>query len=160
MQLVAEYADEVAVLKDGRIIFQGTAPALFRQAELMREADLTLPPLAELGLRLGYPDLLTVEDWLEWADARSRIRMHEKMANIDGQARQDKSTHPAHPVHGCRPEALVHRLCPMMVVPWGGTLGALPSSIHVDGQDRVASCILHPVSCFLHLEACSVQEAL
>lgn len=65
MELVAEYADEVAVMVEGRVPFQGSVIDLFRQPELLAAAGLTRPPLAELGYRLGRPDLLTVEDWLE-----------------------------------------------------------------------------------------------
>ena len=76
MQLVAEYAQEVAVMQRGRVIFQGTPRALFQQPELVQQANLALPPLAELGRRLGHPGLFTVADWLAWVEAspaRSRV---------------------------------------------------------------------------------------
>ncbi|MBX5452088.1 MAG: ATP-binding cassette domain-containing protein, partial [Thermogemmatispora sp.] len=65
MSLVAVYAQYVAVMKEGQLIFYGTASALFSQEELVREARLTLPPLARLARRLGWPDLLTLEELCE-----------------------------------------------------------------------------------------------
>ena len=67
MQLVAEYAEEVAVMHDGQVIFQGSPRDLFQQPGILREASLILPPLAELARRLGLPPLLTVEEWGDWA---------------------------------------------------------------------------------------------
>ncbi|PWH17826.1 MAG: hypothetical protein DDG58_07440 [Ardenticatenia bacterium] len=67
MQLVADYAHEVAVMAQGRIIFQGTPRALFRRPEILSQAGLDLPPLAALSARLGLNGLYTVEDWLRWA---------------------------------------------------------------------------------------------
>ena len=66
MQLAAEYADEVAVMSEGRLIYQGSPRRLFEQAELMQQASLVLPPLAELARRLGLPPLLTVREWVQW----------------------------------------------------------------------------------------------
>lgn len=68
MQLVAEYANEVAVMVEGQVHFQGSPADLFRQPELLAAAGLDRPPLAELGWRLGRSDLLTVEDWLAWME--------------------------------------------------------------------------------------------
>jgi energy-coupling factor transport system ATP-binding protein len=76
MQLVAEYAQEVAVMQRGRVIFQGTPRALFQEPELVQQAYLALPALAELGRRLGHPGLFSVADWLAWVAAnatRSRV---------------------------------------------------------------------------------------
>jgi energy-coupling factor transport system ATP-binding protein len=76
MQLVAEYADEVAVMHEGRVIFQGTPHALFQQPAVLEQASLVLPPLAELAHRLGLPPLLTVEEWRAWADATAPKASH------------------------------------------------------------------------------------
>jgi energy-coupling factor transport system ATP-binding protein len=69
MQLVAEYADEVAVMDGGRVIFQGSPRQLFGRTDIMQQASLLLPPLAELSRRLGLPGLATLADWARWADA-------------------------------------------------------------------------------------------
>lgn len=68
MQLVAEYADHVAVMHEGRVICQGEPRALFQDAALLQQASLALPPLAELANRLGLPSLLTLAAWEAWAD--------------------------------------------------------------------------------------------
>ncbi len=73
MQLVADYAQEVAVIEQGQVTFQGSPRALFRQPELLERAGLDLPPLAVLGARLGLEGLYTVEDWLLWASAYAPI---------------------------------------------------------------------------------------
>jgi energy-coupling factor transport system ATP-binding protein len=67
MQLVAEYADEVAVMNEGQIIFQGTPRDLFQQPAILQQASLAMPPLAELARRLGLPPLLTIEEWTKYA---------------------------------------------------------------------------------------------
>jgi energy-coupling factor transport system ATP-binding protein len=69
MQLVADYAQEVAVMQRGHVIFQGTPRALFRHPEILSQAGLDLPPLAVLSARLGLDGLYTIEDWLSWAAA-------------------------------------------------------------------------------------------
>ncbi len=70
MQLVAEYADEVAVMDNGKVIFQGTPRDLFGKPEILQQASLALPPLADLARRLGLPPLLTVDEWVGWAESR------------------------------------------------------------------------------------------
>ncbi|MET0828282.1 MAG: energy-coupling factor transporter ATPase [Microbacterium sp.] len=46
MQLVAEYADRMIVMADGRVLAQGTTTDVFADAELIERAGLRLPPLA------------------------------------------------------------------------------------------------------------------
>jgi energy-coupling factor transport system ATP-binding protein len=45
MQLVAEYADRMIVMADGRIVAQGATGEVFDDAELIERAGLRLPPL-------------------------------------------------------------------------------------------------------------------
>lgn len=66
MQLVAEYADEAAVMDEGQIIFQGSPRDLFQQPAILQQASLALPPLADLARRLGLPPLLTVDEWVRF----------------------------------------------------------------------------------------------
>jgi len=67
MQLVADYAQEVAVMHQGQVVFQGTPKELFQRPRLVTTAGLRLPPLVELSHRLGQPGLNTLDDWLAWA---------------------------------------------------------------------------------------------
>lgn len=52
MTLVAEYAQHVAVMAAGELLFHGPTAAVFAQPDLLTQARLTLPPLAELSERL------------------------------------------------------------------------------------------------------------
>jgi energy-coupling factor transporter ATP-binding protein EcfA2 len=75
MELIAEYAEEVAVMHEGQIIYHGPTRALFNRPALLQQANLNLPPLAELGQRLGLPTLITVTDWVKWlTDSRKSER--------------------------------------------------------------------------------------
>ncbi len=69
MQLVATYADEVAVMNEGQIIFQGAPRTIFAQPDILQRASLMLPPLAALARRLGLAPLLTVAEWVAWPEA-------------------------------------------------------------------------------------------
>ena len=61
MQLVAEYADRMVVLSDGRLIAEGLTADVFADADLIEQAGLRLPPLARAlhGLR-QHPELAGV----------------------------------------------------------------------------------------------------
>ena len=45
MQLVAEYADRMIVMADGRIVAQGATGEVFDDADLIERAGLRPPPL-------------------------------------------------------------------------------------------------------------------
>lgn len=63
MALVAEYAERVAVMSAGRILFDGDARELFARPELLRQARLTPPPIAQLAERVpALRDALTLEE--------------------------------------------------------------------------------------------------
>ncbi|MEO1644518.1 MAG: ATP-binding cassette domain-containing protein, partial [Chloroflexota bacterium] len=59
MRLVAEYVNHVVVLNQGHILFNGLPQDMFAQADLLREAHLQLPPMAELATRLNIPMVIT-----------------------------------------------------------------------------------------------------
>lgn len=69
MRLVAEYARQVAVLLDGRVVYQGPAKDLYHDEELLGRTNLASPPLYELSRRLkergapAFPDLMTVDEF-------------------------------------------------------------------------------------------------
>ena len=61
MSLVAEYAQQVLVLHQGKQLFLGPPGTLFQQPDVLARARLSLPPLAALSQRLDWPTLLTVK---------------------------------------------------------------------------------------------------
>ena len=68
MQLVADYAEQTAVLVEGQICFSGPTPQLFSNRALLREASLRPLPLHELARALGiaYQDgtlPMSIRDW-------------------------------------------------------------------------------------------------
>jgi energy-coupling factor transport system ATP-binding protein len=60
MRLVAEWAERVLVLSDGRLAFDGTPEALFAKDDLMADTGLICPPIHRLSTVLGreFPDLV------------------------------------------------------------------------------------------------------
>ncbi|WP_375237515.1 ABC transporter ATP-binding protein [Microbacterium schleiferi] len=61
MQLVAEYADRVAVMESGRLTACGAPGEVFADAELIARAGLRVPPLARALAPLAtHPELRTV----------------------------------------------------------------------------------------------------
>lgn len=71
MRLVAEYADHVIVMNEGRILFDGAPHQLFNRKELLAKAALKAPPicsvarqLADRGLPLPPERIITVGDFL------------------------------------------------------------------------------------------------
>lgn len=70
MGLIAEYADHVAVMKQGKLCFHGTTQALFAQPDLLSEAGLTLPTVAEIAVRLAtrQSEGYSVYSWTQLLD--------------------------------------------------------------------------------------------
>ena len=72
MRIVADYASRVLVLGEGRLVYSGDPAGLFAQPEVIRAARLTLPAVAQIGLRLQESKgircgLLTARGFLEAA---------------------------------------------------------------------------------------------
>jgi len=71
MRLVAEYADRVALLNDGQLLFHGPPAELFVQPDLLRKAALKEPPVCSVVQALrdcGVPlpaGILTVQDFVQ-----------------------------------------------------------------------------------------------
>ncbi|PIE82516.1 MAG: energy-coupling factor ABC transporter ATP-binding protein [Chloroflexi bacterium] len=70
MTLVAEYAQHVAVMAAGNLLFHGETAVAFAQPQLLKKARLTLPPLAELSQQLATStpalgNLYTVRQFLD-----------------------------------------------------------------------------------------------
>jgi ABC-type glutathione transport system ATPase component len=63
MELVAEYAQWVIVMHDGRVLLDGAPREVFAQSEALRVTAISPPPVARLGLALGLEPLpITVSE--------------------------------------------------------------------------------------------------
>lgn len=61
MQLVSEYADRMVVMKDGRVLAQGTTSDVFADVDLIERAGLRPPPLATaLNSLTRHPELVGI----------------------------------------------------------------------------------------------------
>jgi ABC-type multidrug transport system ATPase subunit len=72
MRIVADYASRVVVLGGGRVMYSGAPGGLFAQTDLVRAARLSLPTVAQVGLRMGRDGdlggrLLTARGFLDAA---------------------------------------------------------------------------------------------
>lgn len=75
MRLVAEYADHVVVMNEGKVLFDGAPQELFNQKELLAQAALKAPPicsvacqLADQGVPLLSEQVITVQDFLRYVE--------------------------------------------------------------------------------------------
>ncbi|MEM8531178.1 MAG: ATP-binding cassette domain-containing protein, partial [Chloroflexota bacterium] len=73
MGLVADYAQHVAVMSQGHLLFHGPTSLAFAQPDLLQQARLTLPPLARLTAQMAehhsaWQGLLTMDDIIEMFD--------------------------------------------------------------------------------------------
>ncbi|PJF47264.1 MAG: ATP-binding cassette domain-containing protein [Chloroflexi bacterium] len=65
---LAAHAQHVLVMHQGRVLAQGAPESIFADADVLRRAQLLLPPIGELGMRLGLRPLpLTVEAFAKLA---------------------------------------------------------------------------------------------
>lgn len=60
-EFVAEFAHRVVVLKDGRLLAQGTPKKIFSNEDVMREASIVAPQVSELAFRLGHAGIMPPE---------------------------------------------------------------------------------------------------
>ncbi|WP_052703045.1 ABC transporter ATP-binding protein [Paenibacillus beijingensis] len=64
MSFVAETADETILMKNGRILLQGTTRDVFGRSELLRSVCIEPPQIKELADRLSVPGILTVPQFM------------------------------------------------------------------------------------------------
>lgn len=64
MQLVAEWANRIIVMKDGEIIHDGNRDSVFSNKSLLKEAGLTPPQILELSYQLDIPLTYSVDDFV------------------------------------------------------------------------------------------------
>jgi energy-coupling factor transporter ATP-binding protein EcfA2 len=57
MELVAEYARQVLVLHDGRLLLSGTPREVFARPDVLAVSRVAPPPIAQLGVELGLEPL-------------------------------------------------------------------------------------------------------
>jgi energy-coupling factor transport system ATP-binding protein len=77
MRLVAEYATRVAVLDEGRILFDGQSQDLFAHAEALQRAQLQAPTLYSLSQALraqkpDWPPLATIAEYCTYLETPCR----------------------------------------------------------------------------------------
>jgi len=69
MRVVAQYAPRCIVMRGGQVLAYGDTREIFKQSELLRETQISLPQISELGQRLTKfgmrDDILTVPEFCE-----------------------------------------------------------------------------------------------
>ncbi|PGT76735.1 MULTISPECIES: ABC transporter ATP-binding protein [Bacillaceae] len=74
MQLVAECANRIIVLNNGKILHDGTRESVFSNSELLKQAGLVPPQIVELSRRLNLSPLAyTVNDFIQAFDRRELV---------------------------------------------------------------------------------------
>lgn len=77
MQLVAEWANRIIVLKDGKVLHDGTRESVFNNRSLLDVAGLNPPQIMELSRNLNMsPVTYTVADFVEAIRSKSREGEH------------------------------------------------------------------------------------
>lgn len=66
MQLVAEWANRIIVMKDGQIIHDGNRDSVFSNEKLLQEAGLTPPQILELSRQLKTKLAYSVADFVDY----------------------------------------------------------------------------------------------
>ena len=74
MELVHDFAKEVVVLNDGRIIAKGRTKEILREKELLAEASLLPPQMTALSLNLGkgFENVSTIEEMVSAVQKKQR----------------------------------------------------------------------------------------
>ncbi len=95
MRLVAEYTRRTIVMKEGRVIFDGTPEELFQNDKLMEESSLSPPQLVRISRKLKDSGilqdiLLNAKEWLELFRFESEKKNFEalKFADLKKYARE------------------------------------------------------------------------
>jgi len=76
MQLVADWANRVIVMNEGRILLDADSRSVFRHFEILDRAALAAPQIVQLSGRLGIePACLSVEQFVERARSEEKERL-------------------------------------------------------------------------------------
>ena len=73
MWVVAEYAHRAAVIRDGKVVLNGTVREVFAEEEELRDAALRPPHIVSLGNSLGFT-VLSVDEMLRVAETEQTER--------------------------------------------------------------------------------------
>ena len=65
MELVADYADRVAVMKNGEIIADNSTRNIFADEKILKRANLIRPEINKLGRLIGEPKMLKLDEVTE-----------------------------------------------------------------------------------------------
>lgn len=69
MELIAEYANRLVVMMDGKVLLEGSTREVFAQSEILKQSSIKPPQITSLGQALAKygipPDILTVDDMEE-----------------------------------------------------------------------------------------------
>ena len=65
MQLVADWADRVIVMNEGKVIFDNTPRELFKNKEILKKANLVAPQIVELCHEINMKDIALSIDEIE-----------------------------------------------------------------------------------------------
>ncbi|MEM3404289.1 MAG: ABC transporter ATP-binding protein [Nitrososphaeria archaeon] len=63
MNFLAQCADNVIVINEGKVIFQGDVVELFNEKRILTTAGLDDPPVHKLATKLGCPEIITIEQF-------------------------------------------------------------------------------------------------
>ncbi|MBN1779839.1 energy-coupling factor transporter ATPase [bacterium] len=77
MDMVARLADRVLVLNRGRLIFDGTKQALFREEKLLEEAGLETPYLVRALRKIASMGVRVPEDVYSMEEVRTRLKIKD-----------------------------------------------------------------------------------
>lgn len=61
MALVAKYASRIVAMRSGSVLADGTPEAVFSRVEVLETTNVRPPQIAQFGLAIGEPGLLTVD---------------------------------------------------------------------------------------------------
>jgi len=76
MNTIAEYCERVLVIRDGKLLIEGSVRDVFSQPEILIESSIHPPQITQLGQKLGEyglpPDAMTVEEMAGFVEKLSK----------------------------------------------------------------------------------------
>lgn len=79
MDFVAEAFDRTIVMREGRIILDGSTTEVFEQPQILETTYVKPSSMSRLAQRLNLSrDILTIKDMVEWMDAKRKVNGQSK----------------------------------------------------------------------------------